>query len=375
MSLLRGVVVQRTMAVGRVDDVNAGGARGVQKWADGRCGARRAVIVLTVALTLSATFLTPSFAQQSDPGCDIANALLGALLKSRPNTPCTRANEMPAPQSVSDALSALDSGPAAATPAPATAQPSPPSTFTRRGRSVDIPENLALLKSKVKGRLETLDPLRASDIQLLSLCAEEMKPLGSMRDIIDSGYDELKAKCEAGVRQDVQQYRERKVALSEQRRQAQIDEAARAEAAAQQKKDEADRQAIAELRTGKRQPVNCAQWMVVKGHELKDLNARVTEVSYQPPRGIGNFSGRVEQINGDTMLLSDQPIMRMPGSVQGYMAIKIDRHAQLFNADQIKINSIVEGYATQVGTRNVRLTSGSSRPTPELLVSCMHVLF
>lgn len=244
----------------------------------------------------------------------------------------------------------------------------------RRGRNVDIPENLALLKSKVKSRLEAMDPFRTNDIALFSLCKQEMRPLASMENVMNSGYDELKAKCEAETSVYLSEFQTRRETAYEKRRKDQIEAEARADEQKEQVKEAEERAAIAELRSGKRQPVNCPQWMVVKGRELKDLNARVTEVSYQPPRGIGSFSGRVEQIDGDTMLLSDQPIMRMRGSVQGYMAIKLDRHAQLFNADQIKINRIVEGYATQVGTRNVRLTSGLSRPTPELLVSCMHVL-
>lgn len=319
-------------------------------------------------LIAALTFVPVVAAAQADAGCDLANALFGALLKSsKPALPCPPSTATTSP--VQPAISP-STAPTTTTSSDATS----PGVLSRRGRSVDIPENLALLTSNIKSRLDTMDPLRANDILLLSMCQQEMRPLASMANVMDSGYDELKTKCEAETRGYLNEFQTRRVAAHEKQRKEQIEVATRAEEQKKQGEAAEEKAAVAELRSGKRQPVDCPQWMVVKGRDLKDLNARVTEVSYQPPRGTGSFSGRVEQINGDTMLLSDQPIIRIRGATQGYMAIKIDRQAQLFNADKIKVNSVVEGYATQVGTRTLRLTNGAANPAPELLVSCMHVV-
>ncbi|MDB5871811.1 MAG: hypothetical protein JWQ07_1253 [Ramlibacter sp.] len=252
--------------------------------------------------------------------------------------------------------------------------PALPAAFNRVGRNVDTPQNLAVLKARVTERIDGADLLRANEIELLQSCKAEMKPFAAYEIVMGTGYDELKAKCEVEAREAMKSfYTRRGVAFNEQKA-AQVNAQAKAEVERQKREDEEVAKAVNELRTGKRQPDNCPQWMTVKGHDVKQLAAPVTEVAYQPPQGIGGFMGRVEQIDGDTMLLSDQPIIRFRGQAQGYMVINIDKHAKVFNGSRIKVGSVIEGYATQSGSRNLHMTSGAAKPAPILLVTCVHVL-
>ena len=320
-------------------------------------------------LIVAALVVAPAVAAaQADPGCDAANALLGALLKSRSSIPCKPSVDVQSPSAQTSPLQGQDS-------APVPQASGAPSTFTRRGRSVDTPENLTLVLAKVKARLETMDPSSGSDITLLSLCATELRPLQSMRDVIGSGFEQLQGKCEAAARQEVQQYRERAIGLQQQRRQAQVAEAARAQATAAEKEQEEERVMAAELRAGRRQPVNCAQWFAAKGQDARALVTPVTEIAFQRPQGTGPFEGRVEKIEGQTLLISDQPIIRMRHKEQGYLVVNIDSKAQVFNGSRIKLNSVVNGFATQTGTRSLRMTDGSSKQSPILEVVCLnHVM-
>jgi hypothetical protein len=254
------------------------------------------------------------------------------------------------------------------------AAPSPSTAFNRVGRNVDTPQNLAVLKARVTERIDRADPLRANELELMQSCNPEMKPLAAFETVMGTGYDELKAKCEIEAREAMKGfYARREVALRE-RRAAQANAQASAEAEKQKQEEEEYAKVVSELRAGRRQPINCMQWMTVKGHDIKQLVAPVTEIAYQPPKGIGAFMGRVEQISGDTMLLSDQPIIRFRGQEQGYMVINFDKNTKVFDGSQIKVGSVIQGYATQSGSRNLRMTNGGSKPAPVLLGACTHAL-
>lgn len=252
----------------------------------------------------------------------------------------------------------------------------PPTTggFNRVGRNVDTPENLDLLKSKVRARIEAANSSQTSEFALMQLCEEEMRPLSAFKTVIGTGYDQLRAKCDMEAREPIREFQERQIASARLRRESE------AAAAAAQQADEKAREereytlAMAELRAGKRDPVNCQQWVAAGGKDPRTLDAPVTEVAYQAPKGVGHYSGRVEQINGDTMLLSDQPILRMRGTPQGYMVVTVTR-AKVFHGAQIKVGSVVEGFASQTGSRTMKMTDGSAQQAPVLLATCMNALF
>jgi hypothetical protein len=268
-----------------------------------------------------------------------------------------------------------ESGRSAPAPTPQ-ADGAPPTTggFNRVGRNVDTPENLDLLKSKVRARIEASSPSQTNELALMQLCEEEMRPLSAFKTVIGTGYDELRAKCEMAAQEPIREFQERQIASARQRRESEATAAAAHEADKKAQEEREYTRAMAELRAGKRQPVNCQQWVAANGQDPRTLDAPITEVAYQPPQGIGHYSGRVEQINGDTMLLSDQPILRMRGTPQGYMVVTLAR-AKIFHGAQIKVGTVVEGFASQTGSRTMRMTDGSGQQAPVLLATCMNALF
>ena len=75
------------------------------------------------------------------------------------------------------------------------------------------------------------------------------------------------------------------------------------------------------------------------------------------------------------MLLSNQFVIKSHFKEQGYIVIGIDPKAKVFNGAQIKLNSVVSGFAEQTGTRSIRLVSGAAKQSPVLHVVCLnHVM-
>lgn len=295
-------------------------------------------------------------AAQPEAGCEIANAVFGAFLKGK-STPC--------------APSKADTAP--------TAMPQPgsvptPLALMARGGSLNTPENLATLVTRVQVALKNMDLLRTTDKDLFMLCPNEMRSLDSQRDA-SGGFEALEARCRDAIGPDVRAFSQRRLeARNEQRNDVQRARDKEQEAA--QKVEDAETQKLmVELRAGRRQPVNCAQWFAAKGQDSRELDAKITEVAFQPPQGIGAFAGRVEKLEGQTMLLSDQPVIKSHFKEQGYIVIGLDPKAKVFNGALIKLNSVVSGFAEQTGTRNIRLVSGASKQAPVLHVVCLnHVM-
>jgi hypothetical protein len=120
-----------------------------------------------------------AWAQQPEPGCQIANALFGALFKSPGALPCSPAG--------SDA---------------ATATPAPVGTSVFRGREsremnneLDTPDNLAKLIENVRTRYAQLDPEKRHVIASDEFCMDAMKVHSRFQSILNSGYDPLQRKC------------------------------------------------------------------------------------------------------------------------------------------------------------------------------------
>lgn len=295
-------------------------------------------------------------AAQADAGCEIANAFLGALLKNK-SIPCVPPKADPAPTAMP----------------PPGSEPAPPALIARGG-SLNTPENLAALVTRVQGALKTMDPLRTTDRDLFMLCPNEMRALASQRDTSGS-YEALEARCREAIGPDVRAFSQRRLeARNEQRNDVQRARD-KEQDAAQQIEDAETQKLMVELRAGRRQPVNCAQWFAAKGQDPRALDAKITEVAFQPPQGIGPFAGRVEKLEGQTMLLSDQPIIKSHFKEQGYIVIGVDPKAKVFDGALIKLNSVVSGFAEQTGTRSIRLVSGAAKQAPVLHVVCLnHVM-
>lgn len=249
-----------------------------------------------------------------------------------------------------------------------------PPALSARGGSLDTPENLAALVTRVQGTLKAIDPLRTTDKDLFFLCPNEMRSLPSQGDA-SSGYKALEARCREAIGPDLRAFAQRRLeARNEQRNDVQRARDKEQEVA-KQKEEVETQKLMVELRAGRRQPENCAQWFAAKGQDPRLLNTKITEVAFQPPQGIGMFEGRVEKLEGQTMLLSDQPIIKFHFKEQGYMVIGVDPKAKVFNSALFKLNSVVNGFAEQTGTRSIRLVSGAGKQVPVLHVVCLnHVM-
>ena len=213
-------------------------------------------------ILIAALFCTPMLAAaQAEPGCDIANAFLGALLKGK-SISCAPAKADVAPTAVSTTGS----------------EPAPPVLMVRGG-SLNTPENLAAVVTRVQGALKTMDPLRATDRDLFMLCPNEMRSLNSQRDT-SGGFEALEARCREAIGPDVRAFSQRRLeARNEQRNDVQRVVVKEQEDIRQKEKVETQKLMV-ELRAGRRQPVNCAQWFAAKGQDPRALDAKITEVAF-----------------------------------------------------------------------------------------------
>lgn len=299
-----------------------------------------------------------AWAQQPEPGCQIANALFGALFKAPGN--------------------AIPCGPAGANTGNA-AQPQSPNPVARAGESrgmnneLDTADNLAQLLETVRARYAQLDPEKRNVIASDEFCLDAMKVYSRYQSILNSGYDQLQRRC-------IVQSEPIRRAFFEQSNIAQKKamEANDRERAAQEKarvKKEADEvnAVVADLRSGKKIPTNCSQYMVTKGANIDSLNASVMVAAYQAPTGVGPFLGAVDQINGDTLVLSG----KLPGLLQlvarppANSILEIDKSARIFNGGAIRMGGVVEGFATQIGTRSVKLVNGSTSTVAVMRAVCI----
>ena len=113
--------------------------------------------------------------------------------------------------------------------------------------------------------------------------------------------------------------------------------------------------------------------MVTKGANIDSLNASVMVAAYQAPTGVGPFLGAVDQINGDTLVLSG----KLPGLFQlvarppDNSILEIDKSARIFNGSAIRMGGVVEGFATQIGTRSVKLVNGSTSTVAVMRAVCI----
>lgn len=293
-----------------------------------------------------------AYAQQPDTGCQAANAIFGAIFKGQAGVPCP-----------------VGTGNLSAQPQaqPNGAQPGRPSFY------VDTPENLATIMRNVRVKYGQLDPSKPS-FAYLEFCETEMKQFDRYRNVLYSGYDELKKKCEDQTKPMDDDYKQR-VQVAAQQTKAEYERGLKADVVARQQKEANDRTAIiAELRAGKRAPTNCTQYMAIKGYENpENLSAPVMRVAYQAPTGVGKFAGVITQMDGNTMALSG----RVSGSVRNEIdppdntILLVTSDTRVINGEGIQVGALVQGYATQVGKRTVKLASGQASTVAEIRAICV----
>ena len=250
------------------------------------------------------------------------------------------------------------------------------------GRGLDTPENVERVKRSLTEFFGSLDPAsiyRGTSVGY-DACTSAMTPFDRYKNFLNSGYDELNAKCGEMVKPLIQAYSDKARNASKAREQANADAqtaATQREAEAQKaaKQLEADRiaEVTAQLRSGKQKPTNCAQYMVAKGHDVKSIDKSVMDVAFQPPAGVGQFLGRVERIENNTIVLNDRipDIMRVGVNIPEHTIVRTAKDAQIFAGERIRTGATVFGYGTQVGTQNIKLASGAAATIAVVSAACM----
>lgn len=318
---------------------------------------------------LGALSTQTAWAQQTDPACQVANAVLGALFKGQSKVPCNQAAENnPSNASQSSQRGGTSSAVTAGGPLDALKN-----RATGTG-TIDTEENLAAVMDGVRLRYSNpnMSAMTRGVLTPSEVCFGEMRGFGQYRNTPNSGWQELNAKC-----------LDQATAIFNAR-----DAETRSKEDEEKKAVAAEEAAfVAELRSGKRKAVNCNQLMVIKGIDPKKLNTKIMEVAYQPPKGLGFFYGTIERIEGDTLVLSTKLTGELGATLDfasqlaalggnqaalpSHTIVIPEKDAQIYSGDLIRIGSIVRGYAVQAGTRNVRLVNGSTSTVAVMRATCM----
>jgi hypothetical protein len=250
------------------------------------------------------------------------------------------------------------------------------------GKGLDTPDNVERVRRSLTETFNSLDPaLLNRDASAGSdACMKAMQPFDRYRNYLNSGYDELNAKCGEMAKPMYQAYVDKArsaYSLSEQAK-ADAQKAAmrrdvEIERAAKQREADQVAEATAQLRSGKQKPTNCSQYMVAKGHDPKSIDKSVMDVAFQPPAGVGQFLGRVERIENNAIVLNDRipDIMRVGVNIPEHTIVRTAKDAQIFAGDRIRTGATVFGYGTQIGTQNVKLASGAAATIAVVSVACM----
>ncbi len=301
--------------------------------------------VLTAFATAGSSCLA-----QPDPGCQFANILLGALGgRNSSSVPCAANGQ-------------------AATGTPAAPFPGQ----QRQGlNSLYTPQNVQRIVQSVKTDLSLIDPT-SPEVPDLPSCAKEMSKFppeyrpqvsGNFRNDV-YGYDVLQRECEQQTQGAFTQFQVRRRDAGQQRLVAQKEVEQRAQAAADAQKAQADAAQDkifnAELRSGKRAPVNCPTYAISKGMDPDTLKAPVMHVAYGAPKGMGQFVGAIAQMDSEIVVLTGNipEAYRLMGRPADNFILTLNRNTKVFDPEEIRMGTVVVGYATQTGTRSATLRNG-----------------
>ncbi len=225
------------------------------------------------------------------------------------------------------------------------------------GGYLDTPENLQKVVAEARNRSAAAAVAPSADCQ---------RALSQMRPArwAGTGYVELLAKCEAEVGKDIAA-QQRGTMQAEQRR-ADLQRERNSDAEKRADNYEAARvQFLADLKAGSKKPVNCAQWMVARGHAAPTLKSNeISKVAYRAPLGLGYFEARVQRIEGDTFLASVED--------EGhFVLIEVKRSTELFKANQLRVQSTVAVVGTQTATRKLTRADGSTVTLAVVVPACL----
>lgn len=285
-------------------------------------------------------------AQPQDAGCQIANAVLGSLFKGSKGVPC---------------------GPSAGG---STTPPGPAGSSAYAG-GIDTAENEQRVRASLENTYQAIDPSMLDQDPSMGLdsCMKALQPFARFERMLDSRYDELSRRC-ATIQAPMQQRLQAKATELRRTREQLKADTQRAE---QQQETDRIAQIVAELKAGTRKPSNCAQYMVTKGLNPEALDAQVMHVAYRAPTGIGIFVGNIERIDGNTIYLNGRipDLMRLSVNPPEHMIAITSKETQAYDGSRITAGGMLEGFATQTGTRTVTLTDRRVVTVAVMSVRCM----
>ncbi|WP_371435030.1 hypothetical protein [Polaromonas sp.] len=233
------------------------------------------------------------------------------------------------------------------------------------------PQNVQRIVQSVKTDLSLIDPT-SPEVPDLPSCAKEMSKFppeyqprvsGNFRNDV-YGYDVLQRECEQQTQGAFTQFHARRREAGQQRLVAQKEVEQRTQVAADTQKAKADaaqeKVINAELRSGKRAPVNCPDYAIAKGMDPDTLKAPVMHVAYSAPKGLGQFVGVIAQMDSEIVVLTGNipEAYRLMGRPADNFILTLNRNTKVFDPEQIRVGTVVVGYATQTGTRSATLRNG-----------------
>lgn len=336
----------------------------------GRAGVSSEGHVLIAGIASLAMLFPGAALAQTDIGCTAANALFGAILGGgRQVVPCKDGSA----------------------PAQTTAPTQPRAPADRL-----MPDQRAALGRvvpKVQRHYQSLDPetgARSGDHPCVAFLREEWQS-GRMQSLLH-----VTDECVEQTNGAQSEYRQRRAAAA-QRRQTAAEEhkaaedareeaersrraherfnAYAAQVAAQEERENADaRQLVQDLRSGKKSPAGCVEWLIAQGQNPAEMKAPVTTVAIEPPRGLGTFWGEVLQLGAAKALLFDgDTITRniLGDSGSKHLVVSIDSNTKIFRGAGIQQRSAARGFGTQTGVQDVRMTDGSVQRSPAIAATCL----
>lgn len=131
---------------------------------------------------------------------------------------------------------------------------------------------------------------------------------------------------------------------------------------------------LSEVKAGKRKPANCDQLMATRGFDKDALRTQVAVPAHAIPKGLGQYVGVVEQMNGAALVLNMAAALGpLAGMLAGttHTVLQTGRDTYTFNGEKIRIGTFVDGYAEQTGTRNITLANGRVMTVAVLRAVCL----
>lgn len=204
-------------------------------------------------------------------------------------------------------------------------------------------------------------------------CRETLESnYGNKRQQAPNGWDEAASKCNARLKPKLDAFN----AYADQLAKDVADdqkEKQRAEDEKERNSERARLKLIDDLQTGKVQPEDCRQFATSKKLG-NSLNSNVMAAALEAPKGMGQFYGRLEQIEGKVLGISSRVpnIMGTAALLPRFTVIRLDDSTAVFNGGNIRVGSIINGFGTQVDSKVLTFQDGSKFQAAVIKAACIN---